>query len=240
MEILREFNFLSVCCRLALALLCGAIIGYGRTRKNRTAGFRTYMMICVASALTILTSLYELEMQNTLWAPVVQAVGSKFDVSRLAAQVISGAGFLAAGSIIMVDHQQVEGLTTATGLFASVCMGIACGAGFYECVLISFVLIGLVLNVMTPLENLFKRRTRNIDLYVEFQSLEDIQTITEKIESRSASIHDIDVERLKKEGDRYPSAVFSLRLSKDRMSHSDMRATLAELPCVYSVQEIIA
>ena len=93
---------------------------------------------------------------------------------------------------------------------------------------------------MTPLENLFKRRTRNIDLFVEFSSLEDIQTITEKIKSRSASIHDIDVERYKQEGDHYPSAVFSLRLSKEKMSHSDMLATLAELPCVYSVQEIIA
>ena len=237
---LREFNVVTMILRLLLALLAGGIVGYGRSRNNRPAGLRTYMIISVGAAMSVLVTLFQYDMLNGPWAAIVAEVGAKFDASRLAAQVVTGIGFLGAGIIIKATHQQVKGLTTATGLFATVCMGLACGAGFYEIVLMSLVMIVLVLNVMTPLEGAFKRRLRNITLNVEFDSVEDIETITKVLRFLDAQVFDIDIERTKAKENKYPSAVFILKLSKKNHSHSSMLTSLAELPCVRSVQELVS
>ena len=147
---------------------------------------------------------------------------------------------MGAGIIIKAAHQQVVGLTTATGLFAVTCLGLACGAGFYEVVIIVLALVVLVLNIMSPQEIAFKRRLRNITLNVEFNSVEDIDRITGVIEEQRARIYDIDIERTERKGDKFPSAIFILQLSRDNHSHSSMLTTVAELPCVVSVQELIS
>ena len=227
---LREFTFLSVLFRLLLAMTAGGVIGYGRSRKERTAGFRTYMIISLGAAMAVLITLYLCELEP--W--------EKFDASRLASQVITGIGFLGAGIIIKAAHQQVRGLTTATGLFATVCMSIAAGAGFYELVLLALLTIVLVLNVMWPLELLYKRRLRNITLNVEFNSVGDLDTISEVMRAQHAKIFDVDVERSERSGDKYPSAIFILQLSRQNHSHSGMLSSVAELSCVQSVQELIS
>ncbi len=237
---LRQFNMVTMILRLFLALLAGGAVGYGRSRKDRPAGLRTYMIISVGAAMSVLLALFQYQMLEGPWAEVVARVGKKYDASRLAAQVITGIGFLGAGIIIKATHQQVKGLTTATGLFATVCMGMACGAGFYEIVIISLILIVLVLNVMSPLEVAFKRRLRNITLNVEFNCVEDIETITEVMRFMDAQIFDIDVERTKVKDNKYPSAIFILKLSEKNHSHSSMLTSLAELPCVHSVQELVS
>ena len=237
---LREFNFLSVLLRLTLAMLCGAVIGWGRTKKKRTAGFRTFMITSIGAALTVLLSLYEYEMLKGSWSFIVDEIGLKFDGSRFGAQVISGIGFLAAGSIVAVEHKQVEGLTTATGLFCSVCMGLACGAGFYECVFAALIMIFIALEALEPLEVLFKRRRRNITFYVEFDHMESLQNIIQILKERDSSIYNIDVERMHRNGDKYPAAVFSVRLAKDHASHSEILSTIAEKPYVFCIEELIS
>ena len=237
---LREFTFLSILLRMVLAMLCGGAIGYGRTKKSRTAGFRTYMLTAIGASLSVIIAMYEYELMQTIWKDVVADVGMKFDASRFASSVIGGIGFLSAGSIIAGRHHQVEGLTTATGLFASVCMGMAAGAGFFECVTVSLILIILALEVMQPLESLYKRRKRNITLAVEFDDVQTIDTITEQIRSMKAEIMDIDIERTEKAGDLLPSAVFSVRMAKEKQSHSEMLASIAELPGVFAAEELIS
>lgn len=237
---IRVFSFWSVVLRLLLAMLAGGILGYGRSKQARNAGFRTYMIISVGAAMAVVVTLYQYEMIQTAWAEDVARIGVKFDASRLASQVLTGIGFLGAGIIIKAAHQQVNGLTTATGLFANVCMGIAAGAGFYELVLISLLLIAVVLNVMSPLEILYKRRLRNITLNVEFNQVEDIGKIVHVVEERGSKIYDIDVERTERSGDKYPSAIIILQMSKHNHSHSDMLSSVAELSCVHSVQELVS
>ena len=240
LESLRGFTLLSVTLRLFLALVCGAAIGYGRTKKERAAGLRTYTLISVGAALAVIISIYEYECLHTIWADTVAAIGEKFDASRIAAQTISGIGFLGAGIIFKIAHQQVSGLTTATGLFATVCMGIAAGAGFFECVIPVMLIIILVLNIMSPTERDFKRRLRNITIYVEFRSVDDIGEITRVIEEQKAQIYDIDIERTEATEEQNPAAIFILQLSRDNHSHSGMLSSVAELGCVYSVQELIS
>ena len=237
---LRRFTFGTACLRVLLAMACGGAIGYGRSKKSRAAGLRTYMLISIGAAMSVLVTLYLYEMLHGQWQAVTDEIGEKFDAARMSAQVITGIGFLGAGIIIKVAHQQVNGLTTATGLFATVCMGLAAGAGFYECVVIAVLLIILVLNVMSPLEIAFKRRLRNITLNVEFASVEDIATITKVMEEQHATIYDIDIERTERNGEKYPSAIFILKLSRKNHSHSGMLSSVAELDCVHSVQELIS
>ena len=237
---LRDFNVVSVIVRTFLSVLCGALIGYGRSQKERSAGFRTYTLICLGACMSVLLTLYLQEMLDTQWAEQVAAAGAKFDASRIAAGTISGIGFLGAGIIIKGSHQQVKGLTTATGLFTTVCLGLAVGIGFYECVFWALFVIVLVLNIMTPLEADFKRQLRNITLNVEFETVENIQQISEVIIAQNASIYDIDIERSASKGDKLCSAIFILQMARGQNSHSAMLSSVAELPFVHSVQELLA
>lgn len=237
---MEGFGFGAMLLRLALAMLCGGVIGYGRSRKDRPAGLRTYMLVCLGGATAVMVSLYLYQMLTGQWADTVAEVGMKYDAGRIAAQSITGIGFLGAGIIIKVSHSQVSGLTTATGLFASVCMGIACGFGFYECVVPVLVIIAVVLNLMSPLEGEFKRKLRNLTLTVEFNESSDIDTIRRVMEGQGATIFDIEIERPERTEKHYASAMFVLNLSRENHSHSGMITSVAELDCVHAVKEIIA
>lgn len=237
---LHGFNFISVFFRLVLATLSAGFIGYGRTKRQKTAGFRTFMLTGLGACLSVLIAMYQYEMMKGAWAPVVSEVGMKFDASRYAAAVIGGIGFLASGSIIGASHQQVSGLTTATGLFASVCMGIAAGVGFYEVVILAMILIFIALNLMQPLEGRYKRLARNMTVYAEFESMDDVDDITSVIKAKNANIYEIDFERTVRTDDQYPSAIFSIKLSRENTSHSDMLSSIAELPFVISIEELIS
>ena len=237
---LREFNFMTVILRLILAFITGTIIGYGRARKQRSAGLRTYTLTSVGAALSVLLATYEYQMLCGPWASVVEEVGMKFDGSRYSAQVISGIGFLAAGTIISTGHQQVSGLSSASGLFASVCMGMAAGAGFYECVIVVSVILVVVLDVLWPLEPAFKRRLRNITMFVEFDSLENLNEISDTIRARKATIYDIEVERSKRDRNNYPCAILVVKMSREKPSHSGMLSSIAELDCVRTIHELIS
>ncbi|MBO4474513.1 MAG: MgtC/SapB family protein [Clostridiales bacterium] len=235
---LKEFNFASVVVRMLLAMLSGALIGYGREKKERNAGLRTYMLISIGSALTLLISFYETEMLQGAWAPVVQEIGMKFDASRFSAQVLAGIGFLAAGTIVASAHQQVSGLTSAIGLFAAAVLGIASGAAFYECVVPAIVIIIFSMEVLQPLEVLFKRRLRNITITIKYINPTDVDMIRRTIEEQGAQLFDIDPED--PDEDNYPSAIFSMKMSKEKSSHSEMLSSIAELPCVLSLHELIS
>ena len=237
---LRQFSFLSAVCRLVLALAAGGLVGLGRAKKQRNAGLRTYMLTSVGAALTVLISMYEYEMVCTQWAYAQALTELKFDGTRFAAQVINGIGFLAAGTIIAVAHQQVSGLTSAIGLFSSACIGIAAGSGFYEGVFFAVVLVVLAMEAMKPLELAYKRRLKNINIYVEFDSMDDVATITDTILDEGAQLFDMDMERTERTENEYPSAILSPKLSRDKSSHSAILSSIAELPCVYSVQELIS
>lgn len=140
-EHLRAFNIVSVCLRMVLACALGGLLGLNRERNRQAAGLRTYYAVCLGAATTVLLSQYLYFMMNTQWAEVSAAVGISTDVSRLGAQVINGIGFLGAGAILVTKKHHVRGLTTAAGLWACACMGLAIGAGFYELVITGFLLL---------------------------------------------------------------------------------------------------
>lgn len=142
-----NFHFIfEVVMRLLLAGILGGIIGYERETENKPAGFRTNMLVCIGSALVMVTS----EFMFTRYSGL-----TNMDPARLGAQVISGIGFLGAGTIIR-DGMHVRGLTTAAGLWVVACVGIAAGVGFYEGAIISTIFIYLTLITLKQFQENFK------------------------------------------------------------------------------------
>jgi len=233
----RELNFASVLLRLVLAMLFGGMIGLERGRKHRAAGFRTYMLVCLGSALTSILSQYLFVQLSTVWAEIATTTGRQVDVSRLGAKVYSGIGFLAAGTIIVTGRQEVKGLTTAAGLWASACMGIAIGAGFYECVVIAFVLMFLCIHFLPLVEGYLLENARNMNIYVELRSLDEIGTLLARVKAQGVQIYNVEIDRGGEEHHRYPSAVLSVRLERHQQ-HPQVLAALSEVHGVTMIDEI--
>jgi len=222
---IRQPNLASALIKLTLSVLFGAIIGIERGRKRRPAGLRTHMLVCLGSALTMVISGY------------LVSIGQSTDVSRLAAQVINGIGFLGAGSIIVTGRLEVKGLTTAAGLWASACMGLAIGAGFYIGALVSFLLIFMTTTLMSKLEMKIMSAARNVNIYVEYTETAALGELIEKMKKMDVKIYDIELSRGKVEESRLHTAVFDIRLPK-KMPHSSVMAAMAELDSVKSIEEL--
>ena len=230
-DYLRELNMVSILVRLLLAMLVGGLVGMERGRKRRAAGFRTYMLVCVGASLTMLLGQYQ--------SVLLELSGSAAngDVSRYGAQVINGIGFLGAGTIMLTGRREVKGLTTAAGLWACACMGLAIGAGFYECVILGVIMVYLCIRILPLLENALRKRSRNINLYIEFDAVQDVRHITTCLKSLGVRIVDIEVEPGEKENQQRPSAVFALRL-KRRQPHAEVLSAVFKLDHIHKIDEI--
>ena len=237
LHFLRELNFASVLFRLILAMFFGGMIGMERGRKRRPAGFRTYMLVCLGAALTMLLGQYNATMMQTTWAELASTLGVRVDTSRYSAQVINGIGFLGAGTIMVTRRQEVKGLTTAAGLWASACMGLAVGAGFYECVIFAFAFIGLSMRFLPHVESLLVEKARNINIYVEFAALDDLGAIIARIKALNVHIYEVDIDRGESDPNSHPKAIFSIHLNQ-KMAHTQVLSAISELESVYIIEEI--
>lgn len=235
-DYLRELNFVSVALRLLLSAVIGFSLGMERGRKRRPAGCRTYMLVCMGATLTLLLSQYEYYMLTNRWYDLALEIGIRTDVSRFGAQVINGVGFLGAGTILVTGRREVKGLTTAAGLWASACMGLAIGAGFYESVILGTVLIFLSMRFLPTIENMMVERAPFLNIYVEFESLDNIGAIIGRIKEQNSQILDVEIDHGRGEGSGNPSAAFSLRLPRHQ-PHSDVLVSVSGLDCVYTVEE---
>lgn len=225
LDSMSDFSTASVIFRLCLATICGGLIGIDRGRKRRPAGFRTYMLVCIGASLTMLISQYTREV-----------LGITTDVTRLGAQVINGIGFLGAGTIIVTRRQQVKGLTTAAGLWASACMGIAIGAGYYVAAVSACLLIMLVLIVLSKLEVRIMASARTMTVSVGYDTNDDIVQIIDTLKAKKVHIVDLEIVKMAS-GESTPSAVLSLRLPK-RFKHTELLESLAGIDGVNQVEEI--
>lgn len=223
--------------RVGLAVLCGGLIGIERGKKRRAAGFRTYMLVCVGSAMTMILGTYLQYMLVNVWSPELAGNYANTDVSRLGAQVINGIGFLGAGTIIVTGRQQIKGMTTAAGLWASACMGLCIGAGFYLASVICCVCIIFTVVVFSKLERIILSRARNINLYVELEDLDGLSSVIEKIKEQDTRIFDVEITKGKYSENHYPNAIFTLQLPKKK-SHTALLTVIAEVDAVRSIEEL--
>lgn len=176
-QYLQEFNELSIVVRLTLAVILGGIVGAERATKRQTAGIRTFAVVCLGSAMAMVTNEY-LCLQG----------GTAIDPSRMAAQVISGVGFLGVGTIIVTGKSQVKGLTTAASLWTVATIGIAVGAGFIYGALVGFILIFVSVKVLHQASKYQETHTRIFEIYMEINPDEGIEHVMTYIHEKQFMI----------------------------------------------------
>lgn len=201
MHYLHEVNLLSITVRLLLATICGGIIGIERGTKKRPAGFRTHILVCMGAAVIMITNQY-----------MSDVLGMDTDPSRMGAQVISGIGFLGAGTIIVVGRNQVKGLTTAAGLWVCACMGLAIGIGFYEGAVIGCVFLFGAMTGLHGLDNYVQSNSRVMEIYVELQDIEALTNLLKKLKDEGIKTSNLEIQRVKKEGTQQVGAIITLKL----------------------------
>lgn len=155
--------------RLLLAALLGGVIGYEREHAHRPAGLRTHILVAVGSALVMCTSTFIFQIYYDMFS-----VSGSPDPARLGAQVISGVGFLGAGTILR-DGFSVKGLTTAASLWAVSCVGLAVGIGFWPGALVATGVIYVTLNLLSKASF---SKPNNRTLYI---GVSDSEAAAEKI-----------------------------------------------------------
>ena len=152
---LRDLSPLTLILRFMTACVCGGVVGYSRGKYHRPAGIRTHVLVCLGAASTVLMSQF-----------CIEILGVPGDTMRVPAQVVSGIGFLGAGSI-MKNRNHVTGLTTAAGLWATAGMGLCSGAGYLECALLMCVIIYLALVPLYKLDAMHVKTAHAITVYME-------------------------------------------------------------------------
>ena len=182
MNYLREFNIVSMILRLALAFLCGGMIGMERGKRGRAAGLRTHILVCLGAAMTVMTGLF-----------AVQTLKVNSDPLRIGAQVISGIGFLGFVTLLITGNTHVKGLTTAAGLWTTAAIGLAIGIGYYEAAIICTAICVLTIVYLSRFENVVVGKNRNIELYIEIKDVNKANEVVDIITSKGNKISRLEI-----------------------------------------------
>lgn len=214
MEI-RELTYLAAAVRIIVAFLLGGILGMERGLKQRPAGLRTYMLVSVGACIIMMTNQY------------IHQVFGTGDPVRMGAQVVSGIGFLGAGTIIVTKHSQIKGLTTAAGLWAAAGVGLATGIGFYEGAVLGAVMIFLIMTVLSYPDNRLHKKTRYFDVYIELDRTVTLGTVLEALKAQKVAVDDVHPEADRGMEDGRKCYMMAL-VTQKRMIPADFETQLQE------------
>ena len=220
---LREVTYLAVAIRIFAAVLIGGILGMERGMKNRPAGLRTYMLVCVGACVIMLTNQF-----------IYQAVGSG-DPVRMGAQVVSGIGFLGAGTIIVTRRNQIKGLTTAAGLWSAAGVGLALGIGFYEAAIAGTLAVFVVMTLLQKLDNKLHRKSKQLEAYIELSTI-SLGDFLRTMREENVEVSDVQRE-YGEESDGVRAYVATLK-GKKRLSHTELMEKVLAIPGVVFVEEL--
>lgn len=178
---LRSLSLFEIGVRVFLSLVLGGILGFERGLKNKSAGLKTYILVSLGAAIVMMTNQY-----------VYQSVGQQGDPVRMAAQVISGIGFLGAGSIIVTTKHQIRGLTTAASLWGAATIGLAIGIGAYEIAILGTLVLYLVLELLQNLTSYIAEKKKQFEIYVELDKQIKITQFNEMLKEKNILISKIE------------------------------------------------
>jgi putative Mg2+ transporter-C (MgtC) family protein len=167
-ETLADLNTITMLVRIMLAALAGGCVGFERGYHGRAAGLRTHMLVCLGAALTAMIGCY------------LTQTGYSSDVQRTGAQVMSGVGFLGAGTILLKkDSSKITGLTTAAGLWSTAAIGLAVGYGLYEAAIVTVIVVVFAFTLMSRLEFAMHKKRQRALVYLELDSIDSIREMME-------------------------------------------------------------
>lgn len=223
--IAREVTLLAVILRILTAVIIGGLIGLERGLKNRPAGLRTYMVVCLGACLIMLTNQY-----------VCQVFGAG-DPVRMGAQVVSGIGFLGAGTIMVTRRNQIKGLTTAAGLWSAAGVGLAIGIGFYEAAIVGGLAIFAVMTLLQRMDNKVHNNARNLEIYVELNQECSLGDFLRAIREKDIEIRDIQHEHDIESETGIRAYLCNLKLNK-RHNHMEILDDLRTIPGMIYLEKI--
>ena len=222
---IREVTYLAVALRIFAAVIIGGLLGLERGLKNRAAGLRTYMLVCVGACIIMLTNQY-----------IYQTFGSG-DPVRMGAQVVSGIGFLGAGTIIVTRRSQIKGLTTAAGLWSSAGLGLALGIGFYEAAIVGAVAIFVIMTLLQRMDDKLHRKNRVLEIYLELSHEISLGDFLRQVRQQEVDISDIQREQ-DSDAEAGIRAYVALIRIKKRLDHMNITEMLQNIPGVVYVEEL--
>ena len=221
---LREVTYLAVVLRIFAAVLAGGVLGLERGMKNRPAGLRTYMLVCVGACIVMLTNQY-----------IYQVFGSG-DPVRMGAQVVSGIGFLGAGTIIVTRRNQIKGLTTAAGLWSAAGVGLALGVGFYEAAVVGALAVFFVMTLLQRMDNKLHRRSRQLEAYIELDGI-SLGDFLRTMRQEEIDVSNVQRESGEEESDGVRAYVATLKGQK-RQNHQELMEKVLAIPGVIFAEEL--
>lgn len=222
---LRELTAVAVVIRICAAVLIGGIIGLERGLKNRAAGLRTYMLVCTGACLVMLTNQYVCQVFHT------------GDPVRMGAQVVSGIGFLGAGTIIVTRRNQIKGLTTAAGLWAAAGVGLALGIGFYEAAITGALAVFFVMTILQKMDNNMHRKARALEVYIELTNECPLGDFLREMRAREIEVRDIQREQ-EPDADTETRAYISTMKLRKRRNHIEVIDDIRTIPGVAYLDEL--
>lgn len=223
--VLRELTYSGVGVRILAALVMGGIIGLERGMKNRPAGLRTYMLVCIGACLIMMTNQFIYQTTNT------------GDLARMSAQVVSGIGFLGAGTIVVTQHNQIKGLTTAAGLWACAAVGLALGIGFYEAAVVGGVAIYVVLTLLHRWDDRMRRKGRVFDIYFELGKGYPLGEVLRAVRQMELELSEIHMESDTALCDGASAFIATVK-TKHRVGHGQILTQLRQIPGIGYLEEI--
>ena len=219
LDYLRELNFLSIVVRILLAMLVGGIIGW--ERASHPAGLRTHILVCIGSSMVMLLSHY-----------LTIVYGDSSDISRIGAQVISGIGFLGAGTILF-SRGKVTGLTTAAGLWSTACIGLCIGIGFYEAAVFGVAAVVFALFWLQRLSHKTQKKD-TLDLVIFLDEVERLRSVDAYFQSCKVRVSDLEIKTLQDE--KYKAAA-SVTVGLPEKDVKDIVLDgLRQLDCIYVLE----
>jgi len=219
-----DWTWSSIMIRMAVSLVLGMVIGIDRGAKRRGGGARTTITVCLGASMVMFLEQY-----------LEALYPGRLDISRIAAQVISGVGFLGAGSILVSGHQ-IKGLTSAASIWTCACIGLAVGIGFIDGAVILTALWLAGVHLVPYVENRVYRHSRYMTLYIEAANGREITLISRKLKEDNCFIDSFVVDKPKAKG-QYFQIVTTFKIPKGVHKEAYLH-TIQEISGVGTVNEL--
>ena len=226
-EVFASWGPFPVFLRLLLATMTGVLIGAERELHNKDAGMKTHVLVCLGSAMCMVVSEY---MQ-------VEGLPGSLDTSRIGSAVVSGGGFLGVGTIIVTGTHEVRGLTTAAGLWACACIGLAAGIGYLDGTIIALAFVMFTNVILRKIDAHINLADNEFDLYVELESNRSVKHLLHYLRRLGANYEHLHVTKSAAEGDGPLVTMHVNLVPSDDLTRRDVVSLVEDLDYVYYAED---
>lgn len=223
---LQGTDHIAVAIRLVMATIFGGLVGWERIVTHHNAGIKTFALVSLGSAVATVLNIY------LAYLPELEA-----DVSRIPAGVVSGIGFLGAGTILVTGKKQIKGLSTAATLWVTACMGMAIGAGFLNAGILTFLLIVFANVVLLQISDRVENNSKYMSIYIEVPKNRGVNKLTNAINEQGFSIMSMEKSKEKPLQSSDAGLIIDIALDRKR-SHKELISMFNNLDYVNYVEEV--